>query len=102
MSREAYKHHHKYKAVNSNRKMYRCTIVGCPHSMPASTMIGRKAECPECGGDITITEEHLRRTNITCIGCGRSGFTKNLKPPSKVIPGVGSTAAEILGKFAKP
>jgi hypothetical protein len=68
--------------------------------MNASTMIGREAVCPECEGKIIITDEHLRRTNITCIGCGRAGFAKNFKHEAPADLPIG--AADILKKFKNP
>lgn len=72
MSRAIYEHEHHYKAINSNRRVYKCSVENCPHVINASIMLGRKAECPNCGELITITSEHLRRRIIACIGCGRA------------------------------
>lgn len=96
MSRR-YDHVHIYKAINSDRKLYRCQIPECPHSERASALIGRKAHCPECNTDLIITEEHLRRINITCIGCGRKGFAKNFKHGPPEAP---ESAIDILKKMS--
>lgn len=100
MSKAVYDHNpHSYKALNSNKRVYKCTISGCTHSINAAMLLGRKAKCPECETILVVTEEHLRRINITCVGCGRSGFAKGLstttQPPQNV------QAAAILEKFTK-
>jgi len=39
---------HIHKAVNANRRLYRCTIPGCTYTIPASLLVGRKTRCAEC------------------------------------------------------
>lgn len=79
MSRSNYDHQHTYTATNVRRKSYRCTVPDCPHSIAASHLLNRKAACSSCGNEITVTAEHLRRSNITCIntGCAKK-FAPNL------------------------
>ena len=104
MSRTQYDHLHHYKAVNKNKKVYKCTVPECPHSVNASLMIGREAGCPECESKVIITAEHLRRENITCIGCGRKGFAKNFKHGASLPEGINlpSDAEGILRKLKDP
>lgn len=102
MSRSTYDHLHKYTAVNSRRKTYRCTVPDCPHSISASMLLNRKAACNTCGTDIIVSAEHLRRSNICCIssGCGET-FKGNLplhKQPNAPTPGA-LGAASLLAKI---
>jgi hypothetical protein len=86
MSRAKYNHIHKYRAINSERKMYRCTIEGCPHSISAVLLVKRQAMCPACDTVFTVSEEHLRNQNIACIGCGTKFGAPWKKKPGYVEP----------------
>lgn len=56
--------------------MYKCLVPDCRHTINASIMVGRSAECPKCESEVKITPDHLRRRNIACIGCGDSNLVK--------------------------
>lgn len=77
MAKNNYDHHHNYRTVNSKHKIYRCIVEGCPHSIVASLLIGRRAGCTTCGGVFIVTKDHLRRANLTCIGCGITPGLRN-------------------------
>lgn len=68
MSRTLYDHVHSYRALNERMRMYKCTLVGCPHTNNAAALEGQRAKCPKCKNTIVITKEHLRRVIIGCIG----------------------------------
>lgn len=70
MSKQAYNHIHIYQAVSEARKMYKCTVPECNHTVNAVIMPGRKAMCGVCRMTLVIEEENLRRKNIAHIGCG--------------------------------
>lgn len=68
-----------YQATTNKRKQYRCTVHGCPHVTSAAQLPHLQARCPTCNEVIPyITLDMLRRTNITCLGCGRSKFMPSL------------------------
>lgn len=49
--------------------MFRCVKAGCPHSVSAKMLNGRRAECPHCQNTFIITKEHLRRVKVHCMKC---------------------------------
>lgn len=61
------KHFHTYKAINKNRKVYKCTKEGCTHSINSSLLTGRQAECPACNQVFFVTDDNLRRNVIAHI-----------------------------------
>lgn len=84
MSYQSSAHLHSYKAINTKRKIYRCTLEECHHSINAQLIVGRRAFCGTCEGEFIVTKDHLRRTNLTCIGCGISpGLKKTEDNPLK-------------------
>lgn len=62
------KHIHLYKAINKNKRVYRCTEPGCPTLLNATWAVGREARCPKCNEIFIITEANLRRETIAHIG----------------------------------
>jgi DNA-directed RNA polymerase subunit RPC12/RpoP len=82
LAKTTYDHLHQYRSVNTKKKLYRCTVEDCIHTISASLLEGRKAACPVCDSEIIVTTEHLRRAKITCIGCGAMpGKGKNQDNP---------------------
>lgn len=84
MSLVKYDHIHRYRAINEDRRMYKCQVEGCRHTINASIMEGRIACCPKCESEVKITSEHLRRRVIACIGCGNSNLVKQKTKPMDI------------------
>ena len=97
MSRTTYNHAHKYRAVNGQLKVYKCQYSGCPHSVNAVMAVGRSCECPDCGQEIIITEEHLRRVTIKCIGGCKA---QTAAEPEMVSP-TNDKLQNLLGRLRK-
>lgn len=77
-------HIHTYEAIPSG-KQYKCTDIGCPHSISRSLIIGRTARCPYCFTDFIITREHLRRKKIHCMQCKGGELKIKLKDDEEAI-----------------
>ena len=79
--RAKYSHAHSYK-ITPGGLQFRCTKIGCPHTISKFLLVGRNAECPYCQQLFTITEDQLRRKILHCMLC-----TKNGKPlPREAAP----------------
>lgn len=68
MSRKTYDHVHTYERIGIG-KLFRCIILGCPHSISATLLTGRSARCPKCEQPFTIETKHLLYKKVKCTDC---------------------------------
>lgn len=97
--REHSDHLHQYKAITPQRRSYRCLSTGCPHTIPASLIVGRTAQCPTCGETLTVTEEHIKNSLIACKGCNPRSPIKMTKAALLTATAESGEAADLIRRF---
>jgi hypothetical protein len=69
MGSPKYDHIHQYRAIGEGRKIYRCIVPECTHSIQAALLVNRKAQCPDCANTFTVTENNLKAMVLSCEDC---------------------------------
>lgn len=75
--KDANRHLHTYEKSatrNSNWKLqiYRCIDPDCRHYEQAEKIIGKRARCHECKGEIIITKDQIKNKIIVGMCCSKS------------------------------
>lgn len=75
--KDSHKHLHRYEKSASRSKdwkkqIYRCADPDCRTYMKAELIIGKRADCHECGEEIIIDKEQVKNATIVGLCCSKS------------------------------
>ena len=65
----AINHVHTYVKYKSRPRFYRCDAPNCTHFLDKDALVGKLSLCTECGAQMILTSEDLKRVRPRCINC---------------------------------
>jgi hypothetical protein len=95
-------HIHTFIRYKAKQGYYRCNSPDCTYSVPKGDILGKLSRCTQCGEQIILTKEDLRRASPRCLECSNTkkaiahrkartalnmlGTFKTEPPPSFLLP----------------
>jgi hypothetical protein len=65
-------HIHTYIRHKNKPGYYRCNSPDCTYSIEKSEILGKLSRCNQCGNQIILSREDLRRAAPKCLNCSNT------------------------------
>lgn len=72
-------HVHMYVRYKKRPGYYRCAASDCTHFLDSESVLGKASLCNDCGNQMILTKEDLRRVKPKCIACSNTKKSKIYK-----------------------
>lgn len=65
-------HVHTYVKYKGRPGFYRCDAPDCTHFIDKESILGKYSLCTECGSQMILTKDDLRRARPKCFNCSNT------------------------------